>query len=111
MATGFLAAGTHSTQTTISLVEKERYEELDDKLRTLGTAILGLTMGCTRCHDHKYDPIPTRNYYRMLATFTTTVKSNIDVDLDPNATRRRGPNSTPSMCPWWRRGRNMRMKT
>ncbi len=83
MATGFLAAGTHSTQTTISLVEKERYEQLDDKLRTLGTAFLGLTVGCARCHDHKYDPIPTRDYYRMLATFTTTVKSNIDVNLDP----------------------------
>jgi mono/diheme cytochrome c family protein len=83
MATGFLAAGTHSTQTTKNLVEKERYEQLDDKLRTLGTSMLGLTIGCARCHDHKYDPIPTRDYYRMLATFTTTVKSNIDINLDP----------------------------
>src|SRR5437867_1956249 len=82
MATGFLAAGTHSTQITKNLVEKERYEQLDDKLRTLGTAMLGLTIGCARCHDHKYDPIPTRDYYRMLSTFTTTVKANVDVDLD-----------------------------
>jgi mono/diheme cytochrome c family protein len=82
-ATGFLAAGTHSTQTTKNLVEKERYEQLDDKLRTLGTAMLGLTIGCARCHDHKYDPIPTADYYRMLATFTTTVKSNVDLVLDP----------------------------
>jgi mono/diheme cytochrome c family protein len=82
MATGFLAAGTHSTQTTVNLVEKERYEQLDDKLRTLGTAMLGLTIGCARCHDHKYDPIPTLDYYRMLATFTTTVKANVDVNLD-----------------------------
>src|SRR5436190_15438807 len=88
MATGFLAAGTHSTQTTISLVEKERYEQLDDKLRTLGTTFLGLTVGCARCHDHKYDPIPTRDYYRMLATFTTTVKSNIDVQLDSEGYRK-----------------------
>ncbi len=87
MATGFLAAGTHSTQTTKNLVEKERYEQLDDKLRTLGTAMLGLTVGCARCHDHKYDPIPTRDYYRMLSTFTTTVKSNVDVDLDPHGYR------------------------
>jgi hypothetical protein len=88
MATGFLAAGVHSTQTTKNLVEKERYEQLDDKLRTLGTAMLGLTVGCARCHDHKYDPIPTRDYYRMLSTFTTTVKANVDVNLDPEGYRK-----------------------
>jgi hypothetical protein len=87
-ATGFLAAGTHSTQITKNLVEKERYEQLDDKLRTLGTAMLGLTIGCARCHDHKYDPIPTRDYYRMLSTFTTTVKSNVDIPLDPGSYRK-----------------------
>jgi hypothetical protein len=82
-ATGFLAAGVHSTQITANLVEKERYEELDDKLRTLGTSMLGLTVGCARCHDHKYDPIPVRDYYRMLSTFTTTVRSDYSIDLDP----------------------------
>ncbi|HLV78685.1 MAG TPA: DUF1553 domain-containing protein, partial [Chthonomonadaceae bacterium] len=43
--------------------------------------------GCARCHDHKYDPIPNRDYYRMLSTFTTTVRSDYDVDLDPAADR------------------------
>ena len=83
LATGFLAAGVHSTQITKSQVEKERYDELDDKLATTGTAMLGLTLGCARCHDHKYDPIPTADYYRLLATFTTTVRSDYDVSLDP----------------------------
>ncbi len=83
MATGFLAAGVHSTQITKNQVEKERYDELDDMARTLGTAMLGLTIGCARCHDHKYDPIPTRDYYRLLSTFTTTVRSEMDLDLDP----------------------------
>ena len=87
MATGFLAAGVHSTQITKNQVEKERYDELDDMTRTVGTAFLGLTVGCARCHDHKYDPIPTRDYYRLLSTFTTTVRSDYDVDLDPKATR------------------------
>ena len=38
-------------------------------LATTGSGLLGLTIGCARCHDHKFDPIPTRDYYRMLAAF------------------------------------------
>ncbi len=76
-ATGFLAAGVHSTQITKNEVEKHRYDELDDMLATTGTAMLGLTVGCARCHDHKFDAIPSRDYYRMLATFTTTVRAEI----------------------------------
>ncbi|HMC66744.1 MAG TPA: DUF1549 domain-containing protein, partial [Gemmataceae bacterium] len=82
-ATGFLAAGVHSTQITKNEVEKHRYDEMDDMLATTGTAMLGLTFGCARCHDHKYDPIPQADYYRMLSTFTTTVRSEIDLNLDP----------------------------
>jgi hypothetical protein len=81
-ATGFLGAGTHSTQITKNQVEKERYDELDDMLATSGTAFLGLTLGCARCHDHKYDPISARDYYRLLATFTTTVRSEVDLVPD-----------------------------
>jgi mono/diheme cytochrome c family protein len=83
MATGFLAAGTHSTQITANQVEKERYDELDDMSRTIGTGMLGLTVGCARCHDHKYDPISTVDYYRLLSTFTTTVRSDMDINIDP----------------------------
>lgn len=81
--TGFLAAGVHSTQITKNEVEKHRYDEMDDKLATLSTAFLGLTVGCARCHDHKYDAIPQRDYYRLLATFTTTVRSEMELNLDP----------------------------
>src|SRR6202022_1196866 len=81
MATGYLAAGVHATQITASQVEKERYDELDDMTATVGTSLLGLTVGCARCHDHKYDPIPQKNYYRLLSTFTTTVRSELDLDL------------------------------
>ncbi|MCC6489705.1 MAG: PSD1 domain-containing protein [Candidatus Hydrogenedentes bacterium] len=82
MATGFLGAGTHATQITKSQVEKERYDELDDMARTVGTAMLGLTVGCARCHDHKYDPIPMNDYYRFISTFTKTVRSNMDIPVD-----------------------------
>ncbi|ODT99064.1 MAG: hypothetical protein ABS79_04975, partial [Planctomycetes bacterium SCN 63-9] len=74
-ATGFLACGVHSTQITANQAEKERYDELDDIVGTIGTAFLGLTIGCARCHDHKFDPISQRDYYRMVANFTTTVRS------------------------------------
>ena len=87
-ATGFLAAGTHSTQITANQVEKERYDELDDMANITGTAFLGLTVGCARCHDHKFDPIPTRDYYRFVSTFTTTVRSEVDLNLDPEGYRK-----------------------
>ncbi|HEY2908849.1 MAG TPA: DUF1549 domain-containing protein, partial [Gemmataceae bacterium] len=88
MATGYLAAGVHSTQITISEVEKHRYDELDDMLANIGTTFLGLTVGCARCHDHKFDPLPSRDYYRMLSAFTTTVRTEVEVDLDPAKYRR-----------------------
>ena len=76
-ATGFLAAGpvvvfTNAGEGTPLERAKNRYDELDDVLTTTGAAMLGLTVGCARCHDHKFDPIPTRDYYRMMAAFTTT---------------------------------------
>ncbi len=92
MATGFLGAGMHATQITANQVEKERYDELDDMANTVGTAMLGLTVGCARCHDHKFDPIPQADYYRLISTFTTTVRCEVDVDLDPQGNRQRRDN-------------------
>ena len=87
MATGYLAAGVHATQITANQAEKERYDELDDLGATIGTSLLGLTVGCARCHDHKFDPIPTKDYYRLISTFTTTVRSDLDLDLHPEKYR------------------------
>ncbi len=81
MATGFLGAGVFPTQITISEAERVRYDAMDDMLATIGSAMLATTIGCARCHDHKYDPIPTRDYYRMLSAFSTTVRSDVDVDM------------------------------
>jgi hypothetical protein len=86
-ATGFLAAGVHATQITANQAEKERYDELDDMTRTLGTTFLGLTLGCARCHDHKFDPLSIKDYYAVASTFTTTVRSDYDVDTAPAAYR------------------------
>ncbi len=83
MATGFLGAGVFPTQITANEVERARYDALDDMSSTTGAAFLGLSVGCARCHDHKFDPIATRDYYRLLSTFTTTVRSHVDLDLIP----------------------------
>ena len=80
-ATGFLGAGVFPTQITNREAERIRYDAMDDMLATTGHAMLALTVGCARCHDHKFDPIPTKDYYRMLSAFTTTVRAEIEVDL------------------------------
>ena len=46
-----------------------RYDYLDDIVRTTTEVFLGMTVGCARCHDHKIDPIPTKDYYSMLSFF------------------------------------------
>jgi mono/diheme cytochrome c family protein len=78
-ATGFLGAGAFPTQLTEAEFESARYNELDDMVATTGVAFLGLSVGCARCHDHKYDPIPSEDYYRMAAVFSTTIRSEIEV--------------------------------
>lgn len=84
-ATGYLAAGVHATQITVSQVEKERYDELDDLARTIGASMLGLSIQCARCHDHKYDPITMRDYYQFISIFTKTVRSEKEIEIiDPN---------------------------
>ena len=85
MATGFLGCGVFPTQITANEVERTRYDALDDMAATTGSAMLGLSVGCARCHDHKFDPIPQADYYRFLSTFTTTVRSNLEVNLEPAA--------------------------
>jgi hypothetical protein len=85
-ATGFLGAGVFPSQITANEVERTRYDAMDDMLSTTGGAMLGLTLGCARCHDHKFDPVPTRDYYQLLSTFTKTVRSNIDIHPDGSIT-------------------------
>jgi mono/diheme cytochrome c family protein len=79
-ATGFLAAGPGETLPDNLLEEErklQRYNELDDMLSTTGAALLGMTVACARCHDHKFDPIPTRDYYRLLAALHSGDRADI----------------------------------
>ena len=51
---------------------RHRYDTMDDKIDTLSRAVLGLTVSCARCHDHKFDPIPTEDYYSLAGVFFNT---------------------------------------
>jgi hypothetical protein len=70
-ATGFLVAGPYDSVKSgdPNLTLMQRQEELADMVNTTGTAFLGLTMGCARCHNHKFDPILQKDYYAMQAVF------------------------------------------
>src|SRR5437773_9891197 len=48
----------------------DRYDQLDDMVSTTGQAFLGLTIGCARCHDHKFEPLSTRDYYSLVSVFS-----------------------------------------
>ncbi len=72
-ATGFLVAGPYPGQLTAKTEERIRYDQLDDMLSTIGSSMLGLTVECVRCHEHKYDPIPHPDYYALAAVFGKTV--------------------------------------
>jgi len=81
MATGFLGAGAFPTQLTEKEFESARYTELDDMAQAVGASFLGLTIGCARCHDHKYDPIPDEDYYDFVANFTTAIRSDVKLNM------------------------------
>ncbi len=70
VACGFLMLGPHNYE----LQDKEllRMEVVDEQITTLGKAFLGMTIGCARCHDHKFDPIPTTDYYALAGIFRST---------------------------------------
>lgn len=86
-ATGFLVAGPFTTQQTQKERERSRYEQLDDMIHTLGTSMLGLTVGCARCHTHKYDPLPIQNYYELASCFADVGFSDTGVNMQPEAFR------------------------
>jgi len=73
-ATGFLVIGPKV------LAERDkpklRMDVIDEQLDTLGKAFMGLTLGCARCHDHKFDPVPTADYYALAGIFMSTRTMN-----------------------------------
>ena len=68
-------------------VAEARAETLEDRVDTLCRGLLGLTAGCARCHDHKFDPIPTLDYYSIAGVFNNT--RNVDLPAVPPAVVKR----------------------
>jgi hypothetical protein len=70
IATGFLALGAK----VVAEPDKAKMamDIVDEQLDTVGRSLMGLTLGCARCHDHKFDPIPTTDYYAMAGIFRST---------------------------------------
>ncbi|MCA2970272.1 MAG: PSD1 domain-containing protein [Acidobacteriaceae bacterium] len=69
-ATGFWRMAPDGTNSTEQNFIPERMDVIAGQLEIFGSAVLGLSLGCARCHDHKYDPLPTRDYYRLVAVLT-----------------------------------------
>ena len=69
IATGFLRMAPDGTGSDIVDTVDERFEVVADEIDVLGSAVLGLTLRCAQCHTHKYDPIPQRDYFRLVAVF------------------------------------------
>jgi mono/diheme cytochrome c family protein len=69
VATGFLRMAPDATWANITGYVPDRIEVIADEIDVLGSAVMGLTLKCARCHSHKFDPIPQRDYYRLLDVF------------------------------------------
>jgi hypothetical protein len=69
-ATGFLVVGPKVLADRD--FDKRKMDVVDEQIDTVGRVFLGLTLGCARCHDHKFDPVPTTDYYALAGIFTST---------------------------------------
>ncbi len=80
VATGFLRNGIKNREAGVKQEEK-RFEETIDRISTIGTVWLGLTVGCAQCHDHKYDPLSQKEFYELYAFLGNSVERNIEAPL------------------------------
>ena len=84
-AMGFLTLG--------RMFDNNIHDQIDDKIDTVSRGLLGLTVACARCHDHKYDPIPTADYYSLYGIFAST---ETPFELPLIDARRRDPDASSS---------------
>ena len=85
VATGFLRMGPFGT----AMIPQEEIRQIyrDDLVHSVGQSFLSMPMRCCKCHDHKFDPIPTRDYYRMYAAFSSTQPAEVPAGFIPEENR------------------------
>ena len=85
IATGFLRMGPWGT----AMIPKEEARQifLDDLVHNVGQTFLAMPLRCCKCHDHKFDPIPTRDYYSLYAAFSATQPAELDAAFLPDENR------------------------
>jgi hypothetical protein len=99
VATGFLALGKKAlAQKDLPL---KRYDVVDDQIDVTAKAFLGLTVTCARCHDHKFDPIATKDYYQMAAIFASTLSYEKGETGDPIQTALAAPGEFEAFSKQW----------
>jgi mono/diheme cytochrome c family protein len=79
VATGMLRMGPWGTAMVPQPEARQIY--LDDLVHNVGQSFLSMPMRCCKCHDHKFDPLPTRDYYSLYAAFATTQPAEVDADF------------------------------
>ncbi len=87
VATGFLRMGPWGT----AMIPQDEARQLyrDDVVHSVGQSFLSMPMRCCKCHDHKFDPIPTQDYYRMYAAFSATQPAEMPAEFLPEENRNR----------------------
>jgi len=95
VATGFLAAGPFDESSLVNIREDSidrligQYLDRDDMVTSTMSTFAGMTVGCARCHDHKFDPITQEDYYSLQAVFAGIDKADRSYDADAALARRR----------------------
>ncbi|MCA9212599.1 MAG: DUF1549 domain-containing protein [Planctomycetales bacterium] len=92
-ATGFLVAGPHVPAATVgrepAAIRQARADRMDEIMQTVGVSIMGVTIGCARCHNHKFDPVTQHDYYALQAVFAAVDRADQAYDPDPQVHQQR----------------------
>ncbi len=92
VATGFLGAGPiyhKDGRLSKDVIENLYHDDWDERVDVVSRGVLGLTVACARCHDHKFDPVSSRDYYALAGVFASTVAAPRPLaDVDPQVEAR-----------------------